>query len=66
MLRKFLARPNYPNDIPLALAIKEVQELAEVVDKASDLHPLRLAISSDRLCCLEEMINLRQIGLHCT
>lgn len=29
------------------------------MDKASDLHPLGLAIASDRLCCLEEMIDLR-------
>jgi hypothetical protein len=64
--RNFSVGPIYPNDIPLTLAIEEIQELAEVVDEASDLHPLRLAITSDRFCCLKEMIDLRQIGLQCT
>lgn len=66
LVESFLSEPSYPNNIPLTLAVKEVQELAKVVDKASDLHPLRLAIPSDCFCCLEEMIDLRQIGLQYT
>lgn len=58
-----LVEQMYPDDVPLALAPKEVQELSEVVDKASDLHPLRLAIAPNRFCCLEEMFDLRHIGL---
>lgn len=60
VLRTFVqVKPIHPNDIPLALTIKEVQKLAKVMDKASDLHPFGLTITSDCLRCLKKMVNLR-------
>lgn len=43
----------YTDDVPLALRAEDVEELAEVMDKARDLHPLRLAVPTDGLGGLE-------------
>ncbi len=53
----------YPDDVPLPLGAKEVEKLAEIMDEARDLHPLRLSISADSLRGLQEVFDLREAGL---
>ena len=53
----------YADNIPLTLGAKEVEELAEIVNEARDLHPLRLAVPSDGLRRLQEVLNLREARL---
>jgi len=43
----------------LPFGTKEVEELPEVVDQPSNLHPFWLPISADSLCSLQQMANLR-------
>jgi hypothetical protein len=47
------------DDIPLALGPKEEQELSQIVDEPSDLHPFGLSVSSDSFCGLQQMFDLR-------
>ena len=48
----------YADNIPLTLGAKEVEELAEVVHEAGELHPLGLPITTDGLRSLEEVLDL--------
>ena len=47
------------DDVPLALRAKEEQEFSQVVNESSNLHPLRLSVSSDGLRGLQQVFNLR-------
>ena len=59
-------RKGIANDIPLALGIVEVEELAKVVDETSQLHPARTAISSHSLSSLEQVLDLAELGIGVT
>lgn len=43
----------YADNIPLALGIEKEEQLSEVMDETSDLHPLGLTITTDGLSGLE-------------
>ena len=51
------------NDVPLALGVEEEEELSEVVDEAGNLHPSWLAVTSDGLGTLEQMLDLAELGV---
>lgn len=51
------------NDIPLALCVEEVEQLAQVVDEAGQLHPAGLAVAADSFCGLEEVLDLGEAGV---
>ena len=53
----------YADNIPLTLGAKEVEELAEIVNEARNLHPLRLSISADSLRGLKKVLDLGEAGL---
>lgn len=46
------------------LGSKEMKQFSEVVNETGDLHPVWLAIPANRLCSLEEMLNLREVRLY--
>ena len=43
--------------------MEEEEQLPEIVDKPSNLHPLGFAIATDGLSGLEQMFDLRHAGL---
>ena len=51
------------HDVPLTLGAEEAQQLAEVMDQAGHLHPVGLAVSSDRLGRLQQVLNLANRGV---
>lgn len=51
------------HDVPLTLGAEEAQQLAEIVDQARHLHPVRLAVPSDRLGRLEQVLDLADRGV---
>lgn len=53
----------YTDNVPLTLGAKEEEELPEVVNETSYLHPFRLTVSPDGLGSLEEVLNLGEAGL---
>ena len=55
-------RKRIAHDRPLRLAPK-AENLAEVMDEAGEDHPARLAVAAHRLGGLEEMLELRKIGV---
>jgi len=56
-------REGVANDVPLAFGVEEEKELAKVVNEASELHPARLAITTDSFCGLEQMFDLGEGGV---
>ena len=50
------------DNAPLRLAI-QAEALAEIMDKASENHPTRAAVAAHRLGGLEQMFDLRQVGV---
>jgi hypothetical protein len=53
----------YTDNVPLAFTAKQVQQLTKVVDQTSNLHPFGLAVASDCLGSLKQMLNLRKLSL---
>ena len=51
------------NDIPLALRVEEEEQFAEVVDQACELEPAGLAVATDGLGRLEEVLDLGEGGV---
>ena len=56
-------RKSVAHDVPLAPRVEEVEQLAQVVDQAGELHPAGLAVAADGLGGLEEVLDLRQRGV---
>lgn len=51
------------DNVPLALSIEEEEQLSQIMDQTGQLHPSGLAIASDSLCRLEQVVNLRERGV---
>lgn len=51
------------DDVPLALCVEEVEQLAQVVDETGELHPAGLAIAADGLGGLEKVLDLGEAGV---
>lgn len=54
------------NNVPLTLSLElgeEEHQLAKIVDETSELHPSRLAITTNSLSRLEKMLNLGEGGV---
>jgi hypothetical protein len=51
------------DDVPLALGVEEVQQLAKVVYQARELHPAWFSIFAHRLGSLQEMLDLGERGV---
>ena len=51
------------DNVPLAFGGEEIQQLAQVVDQARQLHPARLTVTTDGLGGLEQMLDLREGGV---
>lgn len=46
------------------LGAEEVEQLSEVMNEAGDLHPLRLAVPTNGLCGLQEVLDLGELSLN--
>ena len=51
------------HDVPLALGVEEEEQLAEIVDQARELEPAGLAVATDGLGRLEEVLDLGEGGV---
>jgi hypothetical protein len=51
------------HNVPLPLGTEEAHQLAQVVDQPRDLHPVRFAVPTDSLGCLEQVLNLPHGGV---
>ena len=58
-----IEKATYTNDIPLTFRPEDQQKFSEVMYKTGHLHPFGLAITSNGLCCLKEVLNLRNTCL---
>jgi hypothetical protein len=50
------------DDAPLGFAI-QAEAFAEVVEKADEDHPARMAVATDRFRCLEKVLDLGEVGI---
>lgn len=51
------------DNVPLTVGTEKAEELAEIVNQTSDLHPLGLAVSSNGLSGLKKMLDLAHRGV---
>lgn len=49
--------------IPLTLGAEKVEQLAKIMYQARHLHPFRLAVFADRFGGLQQVLNLRNLGV---
>lgn len=51
------------DNVPLTVGTEETEKLAKIVNQTSDLHPFRLAVSSNSLSGLKKVLNLSNRGV---
>lgn len=52
-----------PDGIPLTLGAEKVEQLAKIMYQARHLHPFRLAVFANCFGGLQQVLNLRNLGV---